>query len=333
MMFGLKKFLNKSGFTLIESLVTIAVFGLMIGAVGGFILMAYRVYSYALQQSVAINQARKGIETMVREIREAKSGDDGSYPIEKADDKEFIFYSDIDKDGATERVRYFLGTANSGSQTRECVAFDDGGSCDVSFSGFLSGALQSAEVRVSVEGDFGWSYEYADIWADGVYLGRICQTGCSDCAGVWQGDLVFDVTDQALDGSIQLTADASWRVNNLCDWEEPDHSMKARFELNWTEDLPSGESDFKKGVVNPSGDPPQYHLDQEKVWVLSPYVRNSPPIFKYYDGNGNEIKDYPSRLIDTKLIKLFLVVDVDPDRSPPPVELETSVQLRNLKNE
>ncbi|MCD6178043.1 prepilin-type N-terminal cleavage/methylation domain-containing protein [bacterium] len=333
MRYILKNFLYKSGFTLVESLVVIAVFALMIGAVIGFILMSYRTYSYAFQQSMAVNEARKGIEIMAREIREARSGDDGSYPIEKADDKEFIFYSDIDKDGATERVRYFLGTANSGSQTQECVTFDDGGSCSVSFSGFLSGTLKTAEVRVSVEGDFGWSQEYADVYADGVYLGEVCKTGCSDCAGTWEGDQVFDVTSLASDGSIQFTADANWRVNDICDWEESNHSMKVKFEFSWTEDLPFGESDFKKGVIDPVGDPPQYHLDQERIWVLTSYVRNSPPIFKYYDANGNEIEDYPSRLVDTKLIKLFLVVDVDPNRPPDPVELETSVQLRNLKNE
>ena len=328
-----QKFFRALGFTLVESLVVIAVFALLMGAVTAFVFMAYRSYGYAFQQAVAINDARKGIEMMAKEIREARSGDDGHYPLEKADDKELIFYSDIDKDGNTERVRYFLGTVSSGQQIQECVSFDDGGSCNVSFSGFLNGTLQTAEVKVSVEGDLGWSQEYVDIYADGTYLGRVCRTGCADCAGIWQGDEVFNVTDQASDGNIQFIAQANDKVNSVCDWQEPNHSIKVKFELSWTENLPSGNSEFKKGVVDPIGDPPRYYLDQEKVWIISSYVRNSPPIFKYYDANGNEITDYPSRLIDTKLIKLFLVVDVDPNRSPSPVELETVVQLRNLKNE
>lgn len=326
-------FKKQEGFTLTETLVMIFVFALIMGATAEFILMSYRAYSYSIQQAIAVNEARKGIETMIKEIREAKSGDDGSYPIEEAGDKEFIFYADIDKDGATERVRYFLNTVNSGSQTQDCVTFSDGGSCNVSFSDFLSGTLQSAQVTVSVEGDFGWNREYADIYADGVYLGRVCQTGCSDCAGVWQGDAVFDVTDQALDGSIQFTADASSRVNDICDWEESNHSMKARFDLSWTENLSSASPIFRKGVIDPVGDPPQYSSDQEKVSIISAYVRNSPPIFRYYDAQGNLIQDYPSRLIDTKMMSLYLVVDVDPNRSPSPVELESSVQLRNLKTE
>ncbi|MCD6550568.1 prepilin-type N-terminal cleavage/methylation domain-containing protein [bacterium] len=326
-------FKRQEGFTLVETLVMIFVFALIMGATAEFILMSYRAYSYSMQQAIAVNEARKGIETMIREIREAKNGDDGSYPIEEAGDKEFVFYADIDKDGATERVRYFLNTTNSGSQTQDCVTFSDGGSCSVSFNNLLSGTLQSAQVSVSVEGDFGWSLEYADIYADGVYLGRVCGTGCSDCAGTWQGNAVFDVTDQVLDGDVQFIADASSRVNDICDWEESNHSMKARFELTWTENLSSVSPIFKKGVIDPVGDPPQYLPDQERISIISSYVRNAPPIFRYYDAQGNLIEDYPSRLIDTKMMSLYLVVDVDPNRSPPPVELESSVQLRNLKTE
>ena len=175
------------GFTLIETLVTIAVFALIMGAVSGLIIMVYRTHGYTFQQSVAIGEARKGIETMVKEIREARSGEDDSYPIVIAADKEFIFYSDIDKDGEVERVRYFLGTAGSGEQTKECQTSLGGGSCSVNFPDFLQGTLTSAEVKVSVDGDFGWdNREYAEIYADGQYLGRICQTDCSDCPGSWE---------------------------------------------------------------------------------------------------------------------------------------------------
>ncbi len=321
------------GFTLIETIVTIFIFALVMGAVTSFIVMAYRTYGYTWEQSIAIDEARRGIETMVKEIREARSGDDGSFPIEKAGDKEFIFYSDIDKDGETERVRYFLGTVGSESLTQECATFIDGGSCSVIFSNFLEGILESAEVKVSVEGDFGWAQEYAEIYADGAYLGRVCQTGCSDCAGTWQGTTIFDVTDQASDNSIQFTADATWRVDAFCDWEELNHAMKAKFEFSWTEDLGSLAHEFKKGVIDPTDPKIEYPLDQEKVTILSSYVRNIPPIFEYFDQDGNKIEDYPARLVDTKLMKVFLLVDVNPDRPPPAFELGSWVQVRNLKTE
>jgi len=326
--------LKDKGFTMVETMVTIAIFSLVIGATMGFITISYKTYGFSWQQSVAINEARKGIETMVKEIREARTGDDGSYPIEKARDKEFIFFSDIDKDEEVERVRYFLGTTQSGNLSQDCVTFIDGGSCVVSFSDFLSGTLESAEVEVSVEGDFGWAQEYAEVYADGILLeDDICKTGCSDCAGTWQGTAVFDVTDQALDNSIQFLTDSNSQVNDFCDWEDPNHAMKVNIEFSWTETLAGGQADFKKGVISPVGDPAQYLEDQEEVSVLSSHVRNSPPIFKYFDGEGNRIEDDPSRLIDTKLMEVFLIIDFDPNRPPSPFELISSVQLRNLKSE
>lgn len=186
--------------TLIETLVTIAIFVLIIGVVIGFIVVAYRTQGYTFQQSLAIDEARRGIETMVKDIRGARAGDDGAYIIELAQDYEFIFYSDIDKDEATERVRYFIES-----------------------------------------------------------------------------------------------------------------------------------TDFKKGVIDPTGWPIQYPKENEEVFILSRYVRNLPPIFHYYDGDGQELIELPARLKDTKMMRVYLVINVDPTRPPQDFELESHVQIRNLK--
>jgi len=196
--------LTKS-FTLVETLVSIAILILVMGGLVGLISGSYDAYYYTFRQGQAISEARKGVETMVKEIRRAESGEDGSYVIERADDYEFIFYSDIDKDGDVERVRYFI------------------------------------------------------------------------------------------DGT-----------------------------------------DFKKGVINPTGYPPQYITDPsdpgytEEVSILSKYVRNAPPIFRYFDGELNELTA-PARLKDTKLMRVYLVVNVDPNKAPQDFIPESDVQLRNLK--
>ena len=324
----MKIFNKKAGFTLVETVVTIAVFALIMGAVSSLILMLYKTQSYAWEQAVAINEARKGIEIMTKEIREAREGSDGSYMIEKADDKEFIFYSDIDNDAKTERVRYFLGTVNSGAQTKECQTSFKGGDCSVDFSNFLQGTLTSASVKVSVDGDFGMSNEYAEIYADTIKIGDICKTGCSDCRGAWQGTATYNVASKAGDNSITFLADARSYVDPQCPY-----AMKARFEFSFTEDLSAFAHQFKKGVIKATGDPPTYPTNQEIVTILTSYVRNIPPIFEYFDASGNKITDYPSRLVDTKMLKLYLVVNINPSRPPWDFGLESFVQLRNLKIE
>lgn len=187
------------GFTLIETIIIIFVLSLAMGATVGFILMGYRTQDYTFQQSQAIDEARKGTELMVKEIREARTGQDGSYVIAKTEDYEFSFYSDIDKDRAIEKVRYFI------------------------------------------------------------------------------------------DGS-----------------------------------------DFIKGVIEPEGVPAVYP-EEEEFFILSQNVRNAPPIFRYFDGDGNELSR-PARKKDTKLMKVYLVININPNRAPQDFELESEVQIRNLKN-
>ncbi len=321
------------GFTLVETIVVIFVFTLIMGAVSGLIVMAYRTKSYTWYQSTAIDEARRGIETMIKEIREAKSGDNGFYPVESAGDKEFIFYSDIDNDGKTERVRYFLATVNSETLIQECQTSVTGGICSVNFSNFLKGTPISTQVKVSVEGDFNWNNrEYAEIFADSQKLGEVCRTGCSDCPGAWQGTTIFALSTSTIaDNSIIFSADATSYVSRggSC----PSYSMKAIFEFSFVEDLSAFAHEFKKGVIKPIGDPPTYPSSQEQISVLTSYVRNVPPIFEYFDQAGNKIEDYPARSVDTKMMKVYLAVNVNPNQPPQDFELESYVQLRNLKEE
>ena len=99
---------DSKAFTLIETVVAIGLSTLVLGAVFGFVYYFYRTSGYNLSQIGAVNSARKGMETMVREIREATYSDEGAYSIKQAQNQSFTFYSDIDKDLNVERVRYFL---------------------------------------------------------------------------------------------------------------------------------------------------------------------------------------------------------------------------------
>ena len=99
---------NNKGASIIEAIVLICVFAMAMTVLSAFLVNTYKAYSFNLQQVQAINEGRRGIETMVKEIREATYGDDGSYPLVEAGDDHFIFFSDIDQDTSVERVRYFL---------------------------------------------------------------------------------------------------------------------------------------------------------------------------------------------------------------------------------
>jgi type II secretory pathway pseudopilin PulG len=99
---------SKSGFTLMETVVVIAILIIVLGALTSSIRYFYRTNSHALEQSFAINSARIGIERMVKDIREAAFSDEGAYPVISMATSSFSFYSDIDEDIFVEKIRYFL---------------------------------------------------------------------------------------------------------------------------------------------------------------------------------------------------------------------------------
>jgi len=321
-----------NGFTIIETLVAIAVFTLIWGATMSMILLVYRTQGFAMEQAMAIDEARRGVDVMAKELRQARYGDDGSYPLEKAASKEIIFYSDVDNDGQTERVRYYLATVSSDAQTKECVSNSQGGSCSVSFTNYLTGTLKSAQVRVSTEGYYGTSSRYSRFRIDGGTPADMC-LGCSECANAWQGTQTYDVTSAAADNSIQFSLSSTNSVKPWCDWINPDHSIKGKFEFSFTEEIPNVGNELRRGVIEPSGSPVSYPLNQEQSSIITSYVRNAPPIFTYYDKNGAQITSDPSMLRDTKMVRLFMVVNINVNRAPDDYDLEQYIQIRNLKEE
>lgn len=96
------------GFTLVEVLVAsvlIAVLGL------GILGLQYTLSQNQLmiwRSYLSVDEANSNTRSIVRELRTARSGDNGAYFLEKADDQEIIFYSDIDFDKKAEKIKYFL---------------------------------------------------------------------------------------------------------------------------------------------------------------------------------------------------------------------------------
>ncbi len=201
-----KNKLKNNGFTLLEITVATSIFIILILAWFDFSINSYQSASFGQDQIEAIRLAQKGVDIMAKEIREASIAENGSYPLELAGDQEIIFYSDIDQDVYTERVRYTLNGTN-----------------------------------------------------------------------------------------------------------------------------------LEKGIIEPSGNPLDY-TGTEEITIISTHVRNdSIPIFTYYNGDypydtENNPLPAPARLIETKLLHVFLRINIDPIRAPKDFDLETDVQLRNLKN-
>ena len=104
----LNKYNQKSGFTIVEVLVSIFILTLIGLAVSSFfkdIFSFNRIISGSL---TAQDEARRALKTMSAEIRTASPSSLGAYTLVQTATSSFVFYSNIDGDSFKERVRYFL---------------------------------------------------------------------------------------------------------------------------------------------------------------------------------------------------------------------------------
>lgn len=101
------------GFTLVETMVTIVIYGLvMIGCAA----LLYAIFNNSNTQPTALNevdQANAAATEFVNEVRDASYGNDGSFPINQASTTQIIFFSPYDSGSSTtvDRIRYFVSSS------------------------------------------------------------------------------------------------------------------------------------------------------------------------------------------------------------------------------
>lgn len=89
-------------------LVTMAIVGIISIAIVDSVLFFYKSNSSSLEQGFQVEEARRGVELFVREVREATYADTGAYPLAVMASSSIQFYADTDTDTGIERVRYTL---------------------------------------------------------------------------------------------------------------------------------------------------------------------------------------------------------------------------------
>jgi hypothetical protein len=95
-------------FTLVETVIVVAATAFITLTLGFLIQYFYKTNSYTLEQSIAVQEARTGVEDAMGYLREASYGSDGSYPIASVGTSSVTFYADTKNDGIVERITYTL---------------------------------------------------------------------------------------------------------------------------------------------------------------------------------------------------------------------------------
>lgn len=100
--------------------------------------------------------------------------------------------------------------------------------------------------------------------------------------------------------------------------------------------------DILMGVTDPTETMPKRYLPEsgdQQVLTLATRIVNtsSEPIFYYYDknyagaSNQNPLAS-PINIADVRLMKIHLKINIDPNRAPDNIEMQTFVEMRNLND-
>lgn len=99
---------KKSGFTLVEVIFGVAMLIITSAVVTNFSRNIFETESYLQTSFRAEDSARNILRGLTAEIRSMNYSALGGYPISEATSDSLTFYSDINGDGHTEQLRYFL---------------------------------------------------------------------------------------------------------------------------------------------------------------------------------------------------------------------------------
>lgn len=96
----------RTGMTLVELLVSVALFTVLMLVVTNGIQRMYTYNAYTFAQAYQVQNARLGMQALIRDVREMTFADDGTFPLAVMDEHQIGFYSDIDRDNSVEYVTF-----------------------------------------------------------------------------------------------------------------------------------------------------------------------------------------------------------------------------------
>ncbi len=99
---------NKSGITLVETMVAVSIMILINGILSVFIIKTFDINRYTIEQGLNTAVIQNTLHSITKYLREARQSDAGSYLIESAGEFDLVFFSDIDDDSPIERVHIYL---------------------------------------------------------------------------------------------------------------------------------------------------------------------------------------------------------------------------------
>ena len=94
-------------------------------------------------------------------------------------------------------------------------------------------------------------------------------------------------------------------------------------------------SNIKKGVIVPTGGSVYNGTESISTLMSSVVSSSTQPVFQYYPSSYTGTTSPLTTPVDIsaiRLVKITVIIDTDPNKSPVPITVVSSVNLRNLKD-
>ncbi len=105
-----KKFLQ--AMTFLEVIIAIGIFSALMLGIAMLVAKSWSGYHQIMDTGSSSLNIKQGIDQVVDTIRKARNSDNGYYPIKSVGSSDLVIFSDVDKDGITERVHYYINGGN-----------------------------------------------------------------------------------------------------------------------------------------------------------------------------------------------------------------------------
>ncbi|MEI7497869.1 MAG: type II secretion system protein [Candidatus Falkowbacteria bacterium] len=96
------------GMSLLEITVVMAIFLTVSIIASDYIFSSLKTNIFVTEQNEALQNARKALNPLVKEVRETAPSANGNYPLAIVGTSSLTFYADTDNDSLTEKLHYYL---------------------------------------------------------------------------------------------------------------------------------------------------------------------------------------------------------------------------------
>lgn len=178
----------------------------------------------------------------------------------------------------------------------------------------------------------GFSLLFIRVWKGNAYAIEMGQSSFAVSQGTSTMANYLRKARQADDGSYPIKSATGTDLVFFSDYDKDGTTERLHLYLQ--------NGQVKMGITDPTGGIPRtYPTGDQQTKVLTDRIVNAPnePIFYYYNNNyPGDVAHNPAAMpvdISTiRLVKIFLKINIDPNRAPDNIETQTFVELRNLND-